>query len=89
MNRRLSEAAIIEKTLSYKSEKAFSFPNFCAKMEKMSNLFKEENWPKSEDEKLEILFRKIQCSQLATNMASLHTQYDISENGIMYDCRYR
>ena len=85
MNRRLSEAAMIEKTLFYKSEKALSFPNFCAKMEKMFNIFKEENRPKSEDEKLEILFRKIQCSQLATNVASLQAQYDISENGITYD----
>ena len=40
-------------------------------MGKMFNIFKEENCPKSEDEKLEILFRKIQCSQLATNVASL------------------
>ena len=54
-------------------------------MEKMSNIFKEENCPKSEDEKLEILFRKIQCSQLATNVASLQAQYDINENGITYD----
>ena len=76
---------MIEKTLFYKSEKALSFPNFCAKMEKMFNIFKEENRPKSEDEKLEILFRKIQCSQLATNVASLQAQYDISENGITYD----
>lgn len=52
---------------------------------KMFNIFKEENRPKSEDEKLEILFRKIQCSQLATNVASLQAQYDISENGITYD----
>ena len=52
---------------------------------KMFNIFKEENCPKSEDEKLEILFRKIQCSQLATNVASLQAQYDLSENGITYD----
>ena len=51
----------------------------------MFNIYKEENRPKSEDEKLEILFRKIQCSQLATNVASLQAQYDINENGITYD----
>ena len=51
----------------------------------MFNIYKEENCPKSEDEKLEILFRKIQCSQLATNVASLQAQYDINENGITYD----
>ena len=58
---------------------------FVQKWKKMFNIFKEENSPKSEDEKLEILFRKIQCSQLATNVASLQAQYDISENGITYD----
>ena len=51
----------------------------------MFDIFKEENCPKSEDEKLQILLRKIQCSQLATNVASLQAQYDISENGITYD----
>ena len=50
MNRRLSEAAMIEKTLFYKSEKALSFTVFSAQMEKMFNIFKEENRPKSEDE---------------------------------------
>ena len=85
MNRRLSEAAMIEKTLFYKSEKALSFTIFSARMERMFNIYKEENRPKSEDEKLEILFRKIQCSQLATNVASLQAQYDINENGITYD----
>ena len=50
---------MIGKTLFYKIEKALSFTIYSARMERMFNVFKEENHPKSEDEKLEILFRKI------------------------------
>ena len=85
MNQRLSEAAMIGKTLFYKTEKALLFTIFSARMEGMFNIFKEETHPKSEDEKLEILFKKIQCSQLTTNVASLQAHCDINEIGITYD----
>ena len=48
-------------------------------MEKMFNIFKEEKCPKSDDEKLEILVRKIQGTHLATKLASLQTQYGIKK----------
>ena len=82
-SRRIAEAEALMKNLFYKSERSLQFNTFLSKMEHMFNIYKEQGEEKGEAEKLRILFRKIQCSSLATAVSSLAVKQDT--DGLTYD----
>ena len=67
--RTIAEAERLRETLHYKSERAMAFETFLTQMQKMFNIYEKENEPMTEDQKVRLLYSKVQCKdlQLAVN----------------------
>ena len=77
-SRRIAAAERIRDTLHYKNERAMSFSTFLDKMQKMFNIFEEENEPISEQVKVRILLRKVEHPQLQDAVNALRVRASMS-----------
>ena len=83
LSRRIARAESLEASLFYKNESTFNFESFSSRIEEMFNIYKEENQEKTDEEKIRILFRKIQSSSLVHAVASLRVTQ--TTQGLTYD----
>ena len=75
---RIAAAERIRDTLHYKNERAMSFSTFLDKMQKMFNIFEEENEPISEQAKVCMLLRKVEHPQLQDAVNALRARASMS-----------
>ena len=73
-SRSIAAAERIHDALHYKNERAMSFSTFLAKMQKMFNIFAEENEPISEQAKVRMLIKKVEHPQLQDAVNALHVR---------------
>ena len=81
-SRRIAAAERIRDTLHYKNERAMSFSAFLDKMQKMFNIFDEENEPISEQAKVRMLLKKVEHPQLQDAVNALRVR--ASMNGCTF-----
>ena len=70
-SRRIAVAERIRDTLFYKSERAMQFSAFLDKMQKMFNIFEEENEQVTEQAKVRLLLKKVEHPQLQDAVSAL------------------
>ena len=70
-SRQIAAAERIRDTLHYKNERAMLFSSFLDKMQKMFNIFEEENEVTSEQAKVQMLLKKVEHPQLQDAVGAL------------------
>jgi hypothetical protein len=73
-SRRIATAERIRDTLHYKNERALSFSAFLDKLQKMFNIFEEENEEISEQAKVRMLLKKVEHPQLQDAVGALRVR---------------
>ena len=73
-SRRIAVAERIRDTLHYKNERAMQFSAFLDKLQKMFNIFEEENEEISEQAKVRMLLKKVGHPQLQNAVNALRVQ---------------
>ena len=73
-SRRIAVAERIRDTLHYKNERAMAFSSFLDKMQKMFNIFEEENEVISEQAKVRMLLKKVEHPQLQDAINALRVR---------------
>ena len=81
-SRRIATAEKLRESLHYKSEHSLPFSTFLDRMQKMFNIFKEEDKQLTENAKVRELFKRVQHTQLQDTVKALHVCYDL--DGITY-----
>ena len=76
--RRIAAAERIRDALHYKNERAMSFSTFPDKLQKMFNIFEEENEPISEQAKVRMLLKKVEHPQLQDAVNALRVRTSMS-----------
>lgn len=77
--RNVAEADRLKESLHYKSEKAMAFETFLTQMQKMFNIYETEGEPINEDQKIRLLFKKIQHKDLEPAISALQTQQTLGQ----------
>ena len=77
MSRRIATAEKLRETLHYKNERALPFSTFLDKMQRMFNIFKEENEEITEQAKVRMLLQKVQHPQLQAAVDALRVRATI------------
>ena len=72
-SRRIAIAERMEQTLHYRNERAMAFEVFLSKVQRMYNIFSQQNEPRTEDAKVRFLLKKTQCPGLSDAVAALKT----------------
>jgi hypothetical protein len=70
-SRRIAVAERLRDTLHYKNERSLQFSSFLDKLQKMFNIFEEENEPISDQAKVRMLLKKIEHPQLQDTIGAL------------------
>ena len=73
-SRRIAVAEKTRDTLHYKNERAMSFSSFLDKLQKMFNIFEEENEPISDQAKVRMLLQKVEHPQLQDAIGALRVR---------------
>ena len=73
-SRRIAVAERLRDTLHYKNEKSLTFSNFLDKLQRMFNIFEEENEEISEQAKVRMLLKKIEHPQLQDAVGALRVR---------------
>jgi hypothetical protein len=73
-SRRIATAEKLRETLHYKNERALPFSTFLDKLQKMFNIFEEENEEITEPAKVRMLLQKVQHPQLQTSVDALRVR---------------
>ena len=81
-SRRIADAERLRDTLHYKNERALPFSTFLDKMQKMFNIFHEENEVISEQAKVRMLLKKVEHPQLQDAVGALRVR--ASMDGITF-----
>ena len=81
--RNVAEADRLKDTLHYKSERAMSFETFLTQMQKMFNIYENEEEEILEDQKVRLLFKKVQHKDLETAKSALQAQQTMG-NALTY-----
>ena len=76
-SRRIAIAEKTRETLHYKSERAMSFSSFLDKLQKMFNIFTEENEEITEPAKVRMLLKKVEHPQLQDAIGALRVRSSI------------
>ena len=76
-SRRIATAEKLRETLHYKNERALPFSTFLDKMQRMFNIFKEENEEITEQAKVRMLLQKVQHPQLQAAVDALRVRATI------------
>jgi hypothetical protein len=78
--RTIADADRLKDSLHYKSERAMSFENFLTQMQKMFNIYEKEGEAIHENEKLRLLFKKVQHKDLDSTIKALKAQQTAGTN---------
>ena len=81
--RNVAEADRLKETLHYKSERAMPFETFLTQMQKMFNIYEKEGEEILEDQKVRLLFKKVQHKDLDTAKSALQAQQTMG-NALTY-----
>jgi hypothetical protein len=81
--RNVAEADRLKETLHYKSERGMPFETFLTQMQKMFNIYEKEGEEILEDQKVRLLFKKIQHKDLETAKSALQAQQTMG-NALTY-----
>ena len=81
-SRRIANAERMREGLHYKNERALAFSTFFDRMQKMFNIYEEEEEEFTENAKLRELFKQVQHSQLQDTIKALKVRFDME--GIRY-----
>ena len=73
-SRRIAMAERLEQTLHYRNERSMAFKVFLSKVQRMFNIFDQQNEPRTEDAKVRFLLKKTQCPGLSDAIAALKTR---------------
>ena len=73
-SRRIAVAERLRDTLHYKNERALQFSSFLDKLQKMFNIFKEENEEITEQAKVRMLLKKVEHPQLQDAVGALRVR---------------
>ena len=76
-SRRIAQAERYRDTLHYKNEKSMSFSAFLDKMQKMFNIFQEEDDVISEQAKVRMLLKKVEHPQLQDAIGALRVRHQM------------
>lgn len=76
-SRRIATAEKLRETLHYKNERALPFSTFLDKLQRMFNIFKEENEEITEQAKVRMLLQKVQHPQLQAAVDALRVRATI------------
>ena len=76
-SRRIAAAEKLRETLHYKNERALPFSTFLDKLQKMFNIFEEENEEITEPAKIRMLLQKVQHPQLQAAVDALRVRASI------------
>jgi hypothetical protein len=79
-SRQIAAAERIRDTLHYKNERAMLFSSFLDKMQKMFNIFEEENEVISKQAKVQMLLKKVEHPQLQDAVGALGPCIDARHN---------
>ena len=74
-SRRIAQAERCRDTMHFKNEKSMSFSAFLNKMQRMLNIFQEENEIISEQAKVCMLLKKVEHPQLQDAIGALRVRY--------------
>jgi len=72
--RNVAEADRLKETLHYKSERGMPFETFLTQLQRMFNIYEKEGEMIPEDQKVRLLFRKVQHKDLEHAKSALQTQ---------------
>jgi hypothetical protein len=67
----VAEADRLQESLHYKSERAMAFETFLTQMQRMLNIYEKEGEPMPEDQKVRLLFKKVQHKDLDSAIKAL------------------
>ena len=67
----VAEADRLQESLHYKSERAMAFETFLTQMQRMFNIYEKEGEPMPEDQKVRLLFKKVQHKDLDSAIKAL------------------
>ena len=81
-SRRIATAERMRESLQYKSERSLAFSVFLDRMQRMFNIYKEEQEEFSENAKLRELFKRVQHPQLQDTIKALKVHFDME--GLTY-----
>ena len=70
-SRNVAEADRLQESLHYKSERAMAFETFLTQMQRMFNIYEKEGEPMPEDQKVRLLFKKVQHKDLDSAIKAL------------------
>jgi hypothetical protein len=85
-SRRIAVAERIRDTLHYKNERAMPFSGFLDKLQKMFNIFEEENEVISDQAKVRILLKKVEHPQLQDAIGALRVRATIGGGITFTEC---
>jgi hypothetical protein len=83
INRRITKAEAIRKTLHYKQERSLKFTTFLNQLQVMYEIYEASGDPHSEKAKLRFLFERIQAPHLSQAITNLRFQMDLG--GLTYE----
>lgn len=83
INRRITKAEAIRKTLHYKQERSLKFTTFLNQLQVMYEIYEAAGDPHSEKAKLRFLFERIQAPHLSQAITNLKFQMDLG--GLTYE----
>ena len=75
--RNVAEADRFKETLNYKSERGMPFETFLTQMQKMFNIYEKEGEDILEDQRVRLLFKKVQHKDLETAKSAFQAQQTI------------
>ena len=81
--RNLAEDDRLKETLHYKSERGMPFETFLTQMQKMFNIYEKEGEDILEDQRVRLLFKKVQHKDLETAKSALQAQQTMG-NALTY-----
>jgi hypothetical protein len=70
-SRNVAEADRLKESLHYKSERAMAFETFLTQMQRMFNIYEKEGEPIPEDQKVRLLFKKVEHKDLDSAIKAL------------------
>ena len=79
-SRTIADADRLKEQLHYKSERAMAFETFLTQLQKMFNIYREQGEEVPEDQKVRILFKKIQHNDLDGAIQALKAQQTAGTN---------
>ena len=71
----------MRESLHYRNERAMAFEVFLSKVQKMFNIYKDQEEPMTEEAKVRFLLKKVQCPGLVSAVSSLKTRISTEPPG--------